>query len=350
MSLIIGLATVGLLGAVVYFLKIISEQQTQIMRRIEILELIGGDGGNEVQREDVALPKEGLLIGTPAPAFELPDINGKQVSLQQLLAPAKPLLFFFVGPNCAPCAALLPEIEAWQSELKGKLNFVFISSGKVKDNLDKFAGTSLKQILLQNDKEVTGLFGAQWTPTVVPVNADGNIAGRLAVGDQAIRDLVDRIKSEIDVSQPLLIAPTNGSGAEHLKPGEILPAFSLPDISNKMISSNELHGKKTLLTYWSTTCGFCDQMLGDLREWEQTKGVDEPDLLLLSGGEAEKHKALNLHSTIMLEKEREVSKIFGMDGTPSAVLINENGKIVSEVAVGADQIWSLLGKNHKSEG
>ncbi len=51
----------------------------------------------------------------------------------------------------------------------------------------------------------------------------------------------------------------------------------------------------------------------------------------------------------MLEKEREVSKIFGMDGTPSAVLINENGKIVSEVAVGADQIWSLLGKNHKSE-
>ena len=90
-------------------------------------------------------------------------------------------------------------------------------------------------------------------------------------------------------------------------------------------------------------------MLGDLREWEGTKGVDEPDLLLLSGGDAEKHKELNLHSPILLEKEREVSKIFGMDGTPSAVLINENGKIVSEVAVGADQIWSLLGKSPKSK-
>ena len=349
MSLIIGLATVGLLGAVVYFLKIISEQQTQIMRRIEILELLGSDGGNEVQREDVALPKEGLLIGTPAPTFELPDVNGRQTSLQQLLAPAKPLLFFFISPTCSPCAALLPEIETWQAELKGKLNFIFISSGKVKDNLDKFAGTSLKQILLQNDKEVKGLFGAQWTPTVLLVNADGSIASRLAVGDKAIRDLVENIKADIDTEKPLFVAPTNGNGADHLQPGENLPVFELPDIANKIVSSNELRGKKTLITYWSTTCGFCDQMLGDLREWEGTKGVDEPDLLLLSGGDAENHKELNLHSPILLEKEREVSKIFGMDGTPSAVLINENGKIVSEVAVGADQIWSLLGKSQKSK-
>ena len=228
MSLIIGLATVGLLGAVVYFLKIISEQQTQIMRRIEILELLGSDGGNEVQREDVALPKDGLLIGSPAPTFELPDINGRQISLQQLLAPAKSLLFFFVSPTCSPCAALLPEIETWQSELKGKLNIVFISSGKVKDNLDKFAGTSLKQILLQNDKEVTELFGAQWTPTVLLVNADGNIASRLAVGDKAIRDLVENIKADIDAEKPLFVAPTNGNGADHLQPGENLPVFELP--------------------------------------------------------------------------------------------------------------------------
>ena len=33
-----------------------------------------------------------------------------------------------------------------------------------------------------------------------------------------------------------------------------------------------------------------------------------------------------------------------MNGTPSAVLINENGKIISEVAVGAEQIWTLIGK------
>jgi uncharacterized membrane protein YphA (DoxX/SURF4 family) len=51
LQLILGLATIGLLGAVVFYLKKISEQQTQIMRRIEILELVSHEGGHEVKRE-----------------------------------------------------------------------------------------------------------------------------------------------------------------------------------------------------------------------------------------------------------------------------------------------------------
>ena len=35
---------------------------------------------------------------------------------------------------------------------------------------------------------------------------------------------------------------------------------------------------------------------------------------------------------------------FGMFGTPSAVLVNDEGKIISETAVGAANIWSLVGK------
>ncbi|HLM61001.1 MAG TPA: MauE/DoxX family redox-associated membrane protein, partial [Pyrinomonadaceae bacterium] len=135
MSVILGLATVGLLAVSVFYLKRISEQQTQIMRRIEILEITALDGGKEVAREDLANPNDGLLIGSPAPDFVLPDVNGKLVTLDNLLLQAKPLLFFFVSPTCKPCQALLPEIEAWQTELKGKLNFVFISNGTVKDNL-----------------------------------------------------------------------------------------------------------------------------------------------------------------------------------------------------------------------
>ena len=50
-QLILGLATVGLLGAVVFYLKRISEQQMQIMRRIEVLELISHEGGREVERK-----------------------------------------------------------------------------------------------------------------------------------------------------------------------------------------------------------------------------------------------------------------------------------------------------------
>ena len=345
MSLILGFATVGLLAAVVFYLKRISEQQTQIMRRIEVLELTAVEGGRELERQNLTNPRDGLPIGAPVPDFILPDINGKHVAFENLLARAKPILFFFISPSCNPCAALLPEIEVWQDELKGKVDFVFISKGNAKENLDKFAGQNLKQILLQKDKETSALFGAQWTPTAVFINSDGNIASRLAVGDKAIRELVEKIKGEIDKAGVLFIA--NGNGADKTKLGENLPEFSLPAVNGKSVSSEDLRGKKTLVAFWSLNCGYCKQMLDDLRVWDKAKGADEPNLLLVSTGEIEEHQNLDLQSPIVLDEGQKVSGELGMNGTPSAILVNEDGKIISETAIGAEQIWALLGKKNR---
>jgi peroxiredoxin/uncharacterized membrane protein YphA (DoxX/SURF4 family) len=336
LQLFLGLAVIALLGAAVYFLRKISEQQNQIMRRIEILELTATEGGKTVEREEVKDPNEGLPIGAPAPDFALPDLNGKTVAFEHLLAKRKPVLFFFVSPTCNPCAALLPEIERWQTELKGKLDFVFISSGKAKENAEKFGGDTFKQVLLQKDREVAEMFGAQWTPTAVLVNADGAIASAPAAGDAAIRALVEKIKNE-----PEIKFVANGNGG---KIGEDFPEFVLPAANGDEFQASKIRGRRTLVTYWSVGCGFCTQMLEDLREWDKTRGADEPELLLLSSGEAEKNLELNLKSPIVLDDKLEISKKLGMTGTPSAVLVDENGKIVSEVAVGAPRIWALLGK------
>lgn len=336
-QLFLGLATLALLGAAVYFLKKISEQQNQIMRRIEVLELTAMEGGKTVERETVTDPTQGLPVGAPAPDFALPDLNGKTVEFEHLLAQRKPILFFFVSPTCSPCSALLPEIEAWQSELKEKLNFVFVSSGKARENADKFGGTSFKQILLQKERETSELFGAQWTPTAVLVNTDGVIASALAAGDAAIRALVEKIKAATEIN-----FVTNGSGGGQI--GEDFPEFVLPAVNGKDLSAADLRGKKTLVTFWSPTCGFCTQMLEELREWDKTKSADEPSLLILSSGEAESNRQQEFPSPIVLDEEREVSKKLGMTGTPSAILVDERGKIVSEVAVGASRIWALLGK------
>jgi peroxiredoxin/uncharacterized membrane protein YphA (DoxX/SURF4 family) len=342
MSFILGLATVGLLAATVYYLKKISEQQTQIMRRMEILELTALEGGRETVREDVAHPAEGLPIGAPAPDFVLPDVNGADVSLENLTAQAKPVLFFFVSPTCQPCAGLLPEIEAWQTELKEKINFVFISSGAVKENLDKLAGATLKRILLQKDREVAAAFGAQWTPTAILVNPNRMIASRAATGDKAIRELMGMTKARIDEREMLLIP--NGDRRLTEKLGDDLPEFFETDVFNKIVASQDLRGKKTLVAFWSLTCGYCTQMLEELRDWDKTKGADEPNLLVISEGETAPHRQLDLLSPIILDEDRKISKELGMSGTPSAVLINEDGKIVSETAIGADNIWSLIGR------
>ncbi len=340
MTFVLSLATVGLLAAAVYFLKTISEQQTQIMRRIEILELVSGGGKAEIEREDLSNPADGLPVGAPAPDFQLPDTNGRRVTFENLLARAKPILFLFVSPTCNPCAALLPEIERWRSELEDRISFVFISSGDAEENLEKFAGKNSAQILLQKNKEISSLFGAQWTPTALFVNSDGTIASYIAAGDKAIRELVDKIKSKNFDGQSVFIH--NGNGAAIF--GAALPEFSQTDVNDKNVASKDLLGKKTLVAFWNTTCPHCVDMLGDLRDWDASKGANEPNLLVLSEGETEKSRLMNLRSPVVLDTNRNISNKLGMQGTPSAVLIDENGKIVSQTAVGAAQIWALLGR------
>ncbi|MGC2237518.1 MAG: TlpA disulfide reductase family protein [Pyrinomonadaceae bacterium] len=336
LQLIFGLATVGILGAVVFYLKRISEQQTQIMRRIEILEITTHDGA-PVEHEHNTNPYESLPIGSPAPDFALPDLSGNTVSLENLLAEKKPLLFFYVSPTCTPCEALLPEIEAWQAELKDKVRFVFLSLGAAQENREKFGDAHA--VLLQKNKEVTDALNARWTPTAVLINAEGAIASHLAVGDAAIRELVEKIKAERAGCDLLYI--TNGN---QTMLGESVPEFSLADLHGKQIGANDFRGKKTLVTFWSTTCPHCSNMMDELKNWEREKGADEPDLLVFSDGDAETHKALQLNSPIILDKNYKTAERLGMSGTPSAVLVDENGKIVSETAIGAGNIWALVGK------
>lgn len=335
LQLILGLAIIAFLGAVVFYLKRISQQQTQIMRRIETLEIAMHEGGFP-GREPLTDPREGLPIGAPAPDFVLPDANGNNVSLGDLLSKNKPLLFFYVAPHCAPCAALLPEIETWANELKDKVNFIFLSSGTARENIEKFGSG---KILLQEHKEVAEVYNTRWTPTAFLVNTNGAIASHPAVGDTAIRELAEQLKHENLEDEFVYITNSNS-----LKIGESIPEFSLEDLHGKEIGANDFQGKKTLVAFWSMTCPHCTNMMEELKNWDKQRGADEPNLIVFSDGELEAHKDLELDSPILLDKDYKTAEKFGMFGTPSAILVDENGKIVSETAIGAANIWALIGK------
>jgi sec-independent protein translocase protein TatA len=52
---------------------------------------------------------------------------------------------------------------------------------------------------------------------------------------------------------------------------------------------------------------------------------------------------MGIRSTVVLDQQFVVRRAFGASGTPSAVLVDEEGKIASEVAVGGQAILELAG-------
>lgn len=343
MQLIFGVAIMAFLAVVVFHLRKISEQQSEIMKRMDVMELVARDGG-EVTRDEAGHPHGGLPIGTVFPDFALPDLAGNTVSLTDLRSANLPVLFLFVSPTCNPCKALVPEFEQWQDDLRDKVKLVFVTTGKAEENAEKFAGEASKLLLVQKERELSDIVKAQWTPTAVLMDRHGRIASHVAAGDAAIRELVAKIKDE-DLRQEFTYF-TNGNGHSHSnnKIGENIPIFSIDDIRGNEINNDYFKEKQTLVAFWSLTCPYCQEMMSDLREWDKTKGKDEPNLIVFSEGDKAAHEEFELHSPIILEKDYQTAAHFGMFGTPSAVLVNEKGTIISETAAGATEIWALVGK------
>jgi hypothetical protein len=54
---------------------------------------------------------------------------------------------------------------------------------------------------------------------------------------------------------------------------------------------------------------------------------------------------MGIISPVVLDQHFAVGRAFGANGTPSAVLVDEEGKVASEVAVGAQAVLELAGAN-----
>ncbi len=132
----------------------------------------------------------GLPIGTPAPEFELPVIAGGTRSLRSLREQGRDVLLVFSNPYCESCHALVPSLVRWTRELAGVLNIVVISRGPARDLLPKLKEFETSRVLLQREFEIGEAYDCIATPTAVLVSADGLIRSELAVGRDAIQQLI----------------------------------------------------------------------------------------------------------------------------------------------------------------
>ena len=365
-ALVGGVVVLALLVGQWWFLMHVLRQNGRLLVRIEALEAkLGADGMTPSPNGVAAQAPEGLPVGSEAPEFALKGLHGETLTLQSLRAPAnKPVMLIFTDPGCGPCNALLPEVGRWQEEHKEKLTVSLVSRGDAEENRAKVSEHGLTGVLLQEDWEVGEAYRVGGTPSAVLLSPEGKVASPVMGGAEGIRALLAHAvgeRAQLPMAQPRAQGASQGQpcpncGKAHpngghahqalqtaAKVGDPAPEIRLANLQGETVELEDFRGEETLVLFWNPGCGFCQQMLPDLKEWEENRPEDAPRLLVVSAGTEDANRQMGLTSTVVLDQHFAVGQAFGASGTPSAVLVDAEGKVASDLAVGTSAVLQLAG-------
>jgi len=220
--------------------------------------------------------------------------------------------------------------------------------------------------LLQKGLEVAEAYQAKGTPSGCLVSAQGKIASELAVGGEAVLELVEQKtengKRNAEIDQSLITSAATPDGdarafrfsnrslarskikRDGLKAGAPAPDFTLPRLDGQgELSLQDFRGRRVLLVFSSPSCGPCLELAPQLEKYHREH--PEPEVVMISKGEPKENRAkvkeYNLTFPIVLQPQWEVSRRYAIFATPVAYLIDEGAVIVRDVAVGTDAILGL---------
>lgn len=113
------------------------------------------------------------MVGSDAPDFNLPSLNGHDLSLEQLRG--KPVLLNFWATWCDPCLRELPLLDATAQTHMDDLVVLGVSVGESLTAVEHFAERHPLSypILLDHDEDVGVLYQVQGYPTSVFIDAEG---------------------------------------------------------------------------------------------------------------------------------------------------------------------------------
>jgi peroxiredoxin len=330
-------------------------QNGRILLRLEAIEK--QLGRQSAKQRKAARPPEGLPIGETAPDFELPDLAGVRRKLSEFRG--KDLLLIFFNPKCGFCTKMAADLAALTAEGgTGRAVPIVVTTGDAEENrklVEQFGIRCL--VLLQEQMEVANRYLAQGTPMGYRIDREGRIASELAVGAEALLKLADLKHAP----PPAASAKQNGSvpkgkgkhpdpslaksrlNRSGLKAGAAAPEFRLPLLEGGELSLAELRGRRVLLVFSDPNCGPCDELAPLLQELH----IERSDLQVLvisrrdADATAAKAESLGLTFPILMQRQWEISKDYGMFATPIGYLIDEQGIVVRDVAVGVEPILAL---------
>lgn len=130
-----------------------------------------------------------------------------------------------------------------------------------------------------------------------------------------------------------------------LNAGTTAPDFRLPRVDGGgELSLSALRGRRVLIVFSSPRCEPCNQLAPKLETFY--RGRTDLQLVMIGKGEPAENRAKvkehGLSFPVVLQQGWVISRTYAIFATPAAYLIDEEGVIAHDVAVGVEPILDLL--------
>lgn len=329
-------------------------QNGRVLLRLEALE----EQAAQLGAASASQAPPGLEPGSAAPDFELPDLSGKLVKSSDWRG--RRVLLIFFDPRCGFCEQMAVGLAALKAD--GGVLPVLITTGDAEENRRFMEQHGIRcRVLVQQKDEILSAYQAGGTPMGYLLDEGGVIATPLTVGAEDLLALA-RVQAG---STPEPVEPETAAPAPHgerrkgkanrglhasrltrdgLKAGTPAPPFRLPRLDGGELSLEEFRGRRVLLVFSDPDCGPCAELVPGLEQFHRGGGGVQVVMISRRDAEANRRKAAELGVTfpVVLQRHWEISMLYGMFATPIAYLVDEQGVLATDVAVGLEPIQGLM--------
>ncbi|MBH0168457.1 thiol-disulfide oxidoreductase ResA [Fictibacillus sp. 18YEL24] len=129
----------------------------------------------------------------------------------------------------------------------------------------------------------------------------------------------------------------NEESGTYISKGDTAPNFVLTDLNGKQVELEDYRGKGVFLNFWGTWCKPCEREMPYMqRQYEKYKdqGVE-----ILAVNVSETNVSVKnfvdryrMSFPVPMDKQREVTKAYGIGPIPTTILIDKNGKVVERTS------------------
>jgi peroxiredoxin len=316
-------------------------QNGRLTLRLERVEHVLQQSGELMQTpEDVGIT--GLNPGSLLRDFDLPLLGGGSMTLSQWAG--RRVLIAFIHPDCQPSRAFVSKLSLQRADLDPTV--VLVSAGSLLKNQQMAAEFKVTcPILLQEDDELSSLYQVRGTPAGYVVDANGRTERPLLIGGDGLLAAMGVLSGVVIDSQPKTTKSLDRSRLLRtgLNAGSTAPEFTLPSIDGSEVTLRSLLAKRVLLVFSDPDCAPC-QVLAPKLEKIHRRARDLHVVMISRGDRDSNHVKRVEHQLtfpILLQRQWEISKAYGMFATPIGYLVGRDGVLTHDVAVGEEAILRL---------